>query len=376
VHPSVDKASAGPTPIKSSTTEILYDDTTARPMLWRLTMRTTTALATLAALITGLGACVAPISDRTHDDFGADAGVTSTQTGCDNYKIVTMDLTVSGAASFNNLPTTCWKLSGKLTVTGPAVTSLAKLGDLREVSDLEVDESALTKFDSKGPIDVSHDIYIHNNSSLTDLTNVVAKTQVNSVRVEYNPVLTNFGGVGRASVVAGATTIQDNVKLTTIDLSSAQRLEGGVTITDNTVLTTIQLTALQSVGGVTISRNPALTNLSNMSAMTNIHGAFTLDNNNALVTLGTFGTSITVDTNISITNNAKLADTGAILHATRVFGTVAINYNAALDVTKAHDIGCCVPTGAFGATGNKTTQCAGNHYCLQSSGGALQNCLK
>jgi hypothetical protein len=365
-------ASASPTPTKSSTTEILYDDNPARPMLWRLTMRTIPfALASL------LAACVAPISDRQHEDFGPDAGVDNgTQAGCDNYKVVTMNLTVSGAASFSNLPTTCWKLNGKLTITGPAVASVAKLGDLREVTDLEIDESALTKFDSKGPIDASHDIYIHNNDTLTDLTNVVAKTQINSLRIEYNPQLTSIGGAGRATVVAGATTIQDNVKLTTLDLSSAQRLEGGVSINDNTVLTTIQLTALQSVGNVSIARNPALTSLSNMSAMTNIHGAFTLDNNNALATLGTFGTSITVDTNISITNNAKLADTGAILHATRIFGTVAINYNAALDVTKAHDIGCCVPTGAFGATGNKTTQCAGNHYCLQSSGGALQNCLK
>lgn len=330
----------------------------------------------LIALAMLLGACVAPISDRTHDDFGPDAGVDGGATGCDNFKTVTMNLTVSGSASFNNLPTTCWKLNGKLTITGPAVASVAKLGDLREVSDLEIYDSDLTRFDSKGPIEVSGDIYIHNNDKLTDLTNVVAKTQVNSIRVEYNPVLPSIGGVGRAAIVAGATTIQDNVKLGTLDLGSAQRLEGGLTISDNTVLTTIQLTALQSVGSISIARNPALTNLSNMSAMTNIHGAFTLDNNNALVTLGTFGTSITVDTNITISNNAKLADTGAILHATRIFGTVSINYNAALDVTKAHDIGCCVPTGAFGATGNKTTQCAGNHYCLQSSGGALQNCLK
>ena len=212
-------------------------------------MRTTFAL----SLVTLLGACVAPISDRTHGDIGPDAGVANgTETGCDNYKVVTMNLAVSGTANFNNLPATCWKLNGTLTITGPAISSVAKLGDLREVTDLEIYESDLTKFDSKGPIEVSGDIYIHNNDKLTDLTNVVAKTQVNSIRVEYNPVLPSLGGINRAATVAGATTIQDNVKLGTLDLSAAQRLEGGLTISDNTVLTTVQLTALQSVGTVTI----------------------------------------------------------------------------------------------------------------------------
>ncbi|HUS33244.1 MAG TPA: hypothetical protein VMZ53_32300 [Kofleriaceae bacterium] len=326
------------------------------------------------ALVSLLSACVAPIGDRDHDNFGPDAGVDgSSATGaCDDLKIVTMNLTVSGASNFNNLPTTCWKLNGKLVITGPAITSVAKLGDLREVTDLEINDADIAKFDTKAAVDVSGDIYIHNNDKLTDIANIVAKSTVKSIRVEYNPLLPNLGGLNRASIVSGATSITNNLKLTAVDFTSMQRLEGGVTISDNTVLTSIQLSSLQSVGNVSISRNPALTTLSNMSSMTNVHGAFSIDDNDALVSLGQFGSSITVDTNVTIANNAKLTDTGAIDHATRIFGTVAINNNAQLDVSKAHDIGCCVATGAFTATGNKTNQCNGNHYCLNNQ----QNCYR
>jgi hypothetical protein len=370
MRPSVDKPSASPTPVKSSTTEILYDNETARPMLYGLTMRTTSLA--LASLLT---ACVAPIGDRTHDDFGPDAGVDgSSATGgsCDDLKIVTMNLTVSGSANFNGLPTSCWKLNGKLTITGPAVTSVDKLGDLREVNDLEINDADITAFNTKNAVEVGGDIYIHNNDKLTDISKIVAKSTTKSLRIDFNPLITNLGGTNKATIVSGVTSITNNVKLGTVDLASAQRLEGGVTISDNGALTAIQLPTLQSVGSFAIERNPLLTSISSMSSMTQVHGLFTINDNDSLVSLGQFGTGITFGSGVTISNNLKLADTGAIQYAGSVIGVVSVNNNTALDVTRAHDIGCCVVTGGFTASGNKTTQCAGNHYCLNTQ----QNCYR
>ncbi|HTL32189.1 MAG TPA: hypothetical protein VL326_03640 [Kofleriaceae bacterium] len=327
-------------------------------------MRTTTL-----ALVSLLTACVAPIGDRTHDDFGPDAGVDgSSATGaCDNLKTVTMNLTVSGTANYTGLPSTCWKLNGKLTITGPAVSSVEKLGDLREVTDLEINDADISAFNTKNPVEVGGDIYIHNNDKLTDISKVVAKSTIKSLRVDFNPLLTNLGGANKATIVSGLTSITNNVKLGSVDLSSAQRLEGGVAISDNGALTTIQLTTLQSVGSFSVERNPLLTTLSNMSSMTQVHGAFTINDNDSLVSLGQFGTGITFSSTIVVSNNLKLADVGALQYAGSVLGSMAFNNNSALDYTRAHDVACCVPgTGLFSASGNKTSQCAGNHYCLNT----------
>jgi hypothetical protein len=319
-----------------------------------------------AILLALLSACVAPMGEREHEDFGADAGVgsgSSTPTGCDDLKIVTQNLTISGTSTFNNLPTTCWKLSGKLVVTGPAVTSLAKLGDLREVTDLELNDSELTKIDTKNPLEISGDIYIHHNDKLTDLTGIAPKSTVKSIRVEYNPVLTNVGALKNAAIVSGPTSIANNLKLQTIDLSGAQRLEGGLTISDNGALTGVTLTALQSTGAITIARNPVLTTIGVGSALNQVHSTFTLDDNDALTSLGQFGTSITFSSGVAVTGNAKLASLGQLSHAQSVLGIISINNNAALDLTYAHEVACCVTSGGFTAQNNMYQNCEGGHWC-------------
>lgn len=360
MNPPVDRASLPPPAMKSLTTEIVYDAKAAHLMLEEVTMRTSLLLAMT------LGACVAPIGEREHEDFGADGGVGSgsaTQTGCDDLKVVTMNLTVSGTSSFNNLPTTCWKLSGKLVITGPVVTSLAKLGDLREVTDLEINDSELAKLDMKSTLEVSGDIYVHNNDKLTDLSGIAPKSTIKSIRVEFNPLLTSLGGLKSATIVSGATSITNNIKLATVDLSGAQRLEGGLTISDNGALTGITLTSLQSTGAITIARNPLLTTLNVSSALSQVHSTFTLDDNDALTTLGQFGTGITFSSGVSVTGNAKLSSLGALSHAQTVLGIISINNNSALDLTYAHEVGCCVTSGGFTAQNNMYQDCQGGHWC-------------
>lgn len=335
-------------------------------------MRTTT-MALFCSLLSG--GCVAPVGNPGSGDHGVgpDAGVdTGAAAGtCDELEERTMNLTISGASGFTGLPASCWKLNGKLTLTGPAVTSLAKLGDLRGVTDLEIDDTALTTIDTKSKLDVTGDIHIHHNDKLADLANIVPKSTVDSIVVEHNAALTSLGGLAQAKVVVYGTTIANNPKLATADLGYVQRLEGGLSVRDNAALTTLDLESLQSAGDVTIANNAALKTITTTSAFTNVHGSLRIENNDALVTLGSFGHSLVVDLSVIVTGNLRLADVGSLDRAANVFGAVQITSNSALDPTKAHDIGCCVPTGAFTASNNSNGGCDGNHWCLSQ-----RNCYR
>jgi hypothetical protein len=368
LHPEVDMAVAPPHGAKSPSIEIDYARAAARLVLKEKVMRTT-----LLGILCSFASACAQIGDREPyeaPDAGVDGGPAAL--ACDQLETRTGSLTISGASGFQGLPTTCWKLAGKLTLTGPAVASLAKLGDLRGVTDLEIGNTELAKIDTKAAFDVTGDIYIHHNNLLADVGNVSPRGTIESLRVESNPRLTTLGGLSSLTIVSGATSITNNVQLASIALPSASRLEGGLTISDNAALTSILLQSLQSVGNVTISRNNLLTSIGTMAAMTNVHGTLSIDSNGSLTTLGSLGSALVVDISVSINNNTRLADLGRLDHAGRVLGTVQVTNNPALDVTKAHDIGCCVQTGAFAASNNKTTSCAGSHWCLSTQ----QNCFR
>src|SRR5688572_1154323 len=219
MHPSVDKTKSAPTPGKSPSIEIDYARRAARSLLKESTMRTT-----IQALLCSLAACAAPIGGNygDDDDVSPDAGVDGgAVTGCPAGEEITktMDLTVSGTSSFTNLPTQCWRLNGKLTVSGVAVSSLAKLGDLRGVKDLVIENTSLTTLDTTAPLQVEGAIRIVGNAKLTDLTKLEPSvTQISSIVVDNNPVLANLGGLGKVTRVMGETTITSNPKLTSIAL--------------------------------------------------------------------------------------------------------------------------------------------------------------
>jgi hypothetical protein len=356
--------------------EIDYGRTQARRLLKDSTMRTTIK----ALLCSLLATACAPIGERGGND-GPDAGVSdggSASTVCDNYEQRTLDLTISGDSGFSGLPTKCWKLVGKLTLSGPAVTSLAKLGDLREVRDLVIDNTGLTKLDTKSQLQVTGDIAIKNNTSLTEIANLTVAPIVKTVTVEYNAQLTSLGGLAKTGIVTGATTIRNNAKLATVELGSVTRLEGGATISDNAALKSLDLKSLQSVGNFVIRNNGALTSLGSMSALEFIHGALTIDNNDALVTLdntmmsgSAFGDrKVWVDTTVSVTNNAVLTEIGAIAHFKYVVGSVTVTGNGQLTYCEAREVDCCVDTDVMVINANKTTSCntSGYSWCLAETG--------
>jgi hypothetical protein len=339
---------------------------------------------TLQALLCSVAAACAPIGQHGDDHDGPDAGVDAGSAAtCDQIETKTMDLTISGTSGFSGLPTKCWKLAGKLTLSSSSVTSLDKLGDLREVRDLVIDDTDLTKVDTKTAIEVTGDITIRNNDKLTDLTNVVPKTQLKSLLVEYNTQITSLGGLSKAVEIAGVTTIRNNTKLATLDLSHATRLVGGLTVSDNAELTTIDLHSLQSIGDATlghdftIRNNAKLTSLSNLSALEFVHGTFTIDNNDALTTLegSMMSTTINdrkvvVDYNVVISNNALLHDTGGIAHVKYIGGSVSVSANPQLSYCEIREIDCCVDSGQVLVSGNQSSSCgqSGYSWCNQQLG--------
>src|SRR5664279_6632535 len=138
-------------------------------------MRTTALTASLLASLALVGC--AQIGGGMGNQTGADAGVASS---CDSPTVKTMDVTLSDASTMKSIPSGCWTLKGKLTVSG-ATTSLAKLGDLRTVDDLIINNGALTTIDTMMPLAVTHSIDVEGNANLTSLANVTLPNDASSL---------------------------------------------------------------------------------------------------------------------------------------------------------------------------------------------------
>ena len=326
----------------------------------------TTPIALVCSLLAP--ACV----DVPHADynFGADAGSGSAAT-CSNPELVIQDLEVDGSAAPAGTPSGCWTLQGKLTVTGGGATTLANLGQLQSVDELEVANTALTKFDTPLALQVSGAIYIHDNAQLAAIDNITpASTRIDSLRVENNAALTAVGtGLAAVEYVTNQTTFLGNGKLATIDLHQAQRLEGGLDIENNGALTSIEIDALNSTADLTLKNNAVLTSLS-LGALQFVHGSLTIDTN-AKLDLGSAMTSTitAIDYNLAITNNAALTQIGNLDHAGGVIGTVNVSGNSQLDYCQARSVGCCVPhTGVADVDNNSGNQCNSGHSWCYSNG--------
>lgn len=368
-----------PTAITDATDEILVIGYLARRLLKETVMRTSTTTAT-AMLCSLVAIGCAPIGQPHHgdDEPGPDAGTASST--CNDIVTKTMDLTVSGStSSYNNLPTSCWKLNGKLTVSG-SVDSLAKLGDLRGVQDLVIDGAPLARIDTKMPLEVTRSIDIHNTTALTGLANLAVPNDATclsylaSVSITGNSALTSLGGLSQLRCVSGPVAIQNNVKLTAIDLAQAKRFEGGLLVQDNTAATQLSLTALESVtGDLTIRHNAALTSIGMMPSLKYLHGSLVVDDNDALTALpSSMGSAPPViEGSLTITGNARLTDVGQFSHFSGVDVTITVSNNSQLDFCPAREVGCCVPhNGTALIQNNKNTTCGTHSWCYEAQGNA------
>jgi len=370
MQPSVYRLRSAPTPSVIATRGIHIVNRTARSVLKEMNMRTTTQL-----LLCSLLAGCAQVGEGGRYYGSVDGGAGSATRTCDDLTSLPGDMTITGSSGFTDLPAGCWELGGKLTLRGPAISSLDKLGDLRTVGSLELDSTELSAVGTPSPINVTGDIAIHHNTKLVDISNVQAHGDLSSLMVEYNDVLPSLGGLSDVTRVTGATMIENNPKLAVLDLSHATRLEGGLAIQDNDALTSIDLGDLTSVGSFTVNHNVALTTIKSLSSLQYVHGTLTVNDNDKLTGLDGMSSAMTsIDGGISITGNAALASLGQLTHTGVVGGSVSISSNANLDYCEPQPFTCCMQiTGVLTITGNRSTSCQAHSWCYSNNNGCPFN---
>ncbi|HWU85819.1 MAG TPA: hypothetical protein VN253_00985, partial [Kofleriaceae bacterium] len=285
-------------------------------------------------------------------------------------KQVNTPVTLRAAADFDKLPTTCWDLYATLRVEGAAVTSLAKLGKLASVNDLEIVDTGLTTLDLAQPIDVWGSITVSGNSKLTSLDKLQLKDAddlTTAYSIRNNAVLTGLAGVAYAKTVEGELRISDNPRLGTIDFGELTAA-GSVAIINNAG-TSLDLGSLQQVGRIEISNNAqlaaitgpaaatikgdlvirgnrALTQLGSWGALTQLQGSLTIDDNDALASLGGLAGMQYVTSSVTITGNAVINDIAAVSHLRGIGTTVLVTGNSSLSNCRALEIYYCVPSGS------------------------------
>jgi hypothetical protein len=291
-------------------------------------------------------------------DPGSDAG--TGDTGCTDVQVIQEDWTMSANDMISgSVPSTCYQLAGALTITGGSVDSLGMLGDLRGVVDLTISQTMLPRLDSTSPIHVTGALDVDHNFVLTDLSNIDLE-QTDSptgITIEWNAALTDLSALGKLSIVPGPILIDNNMALTTIDLSSIARAEGGLTIDSNPATKVVKLDGLTSVThDLMIENNAALTQIE-LGALKFVHGNFILYNDGSLATLDHSVTSplTTIDANLEIANNAILTSLGELAHTGWIGGQLEIMNNASLLYCQAREVGCCVGHGSDIISGNKTS---------------------
>jgi hypothetical protein len=329
---------------------------------------TTLSLTTLAALSGCVGDVGGGGASRTRqpDD---------TATG-DCQKLETA-VTIRAAADFDKLPTTCWDLYQTLRIEGAAVTSIARLGKLTGVNDLEIIDTGLTTLDVAAPFDVWGAITISGNTKLTSLDKIRlqdADDLDTSYTIRNNAALTSLAGVAYAKTIEGELRISDNARLasiafgeltaagsvtisgtgaTALDLGSLQQV-GRVEISNNAQLASITGAAAAAIKGDLVLRgNRALAQLGSWSAVTRVEGSLTIDDNDALASLGGLAGMQYVTSSVSITNNALLANIDAVSHLRGIGQTVLVTGNPSLSNCRALEIDRCVTSGTVSYYSNQ-----------------------
>lgn len=353
MHPSVDDLKTPHLAIASATRGIHVMSTAARDLFKEVIMRTTLTLLALTA------ACV----DTGHLRYTHDGGTDADDGDCQTIK---QQLTINDNVILD-APTSCWVLDGDLAIAGAAVTSVAKLNGLAKVTgNLEIGNTNLAKLDTSRVVAVQGAISIHDNGALTDISQLSASplAATKYLAVDYNPKLATVGSAfaginyvagGVSFTHDGATsldlhglhqvdfsvTVANDAQLASVDLSGLQRV-GGLSVTSNAVLASIDLGSINSMGDVTFRNNPALATLP-MSPAPSLIGAVTID------------------------SNAALTDLGQLSHAGTINGALQITNNAKLPYCAAHEVDCCVASGAVTITGEDNTNTNCHSYCFTNN---------
>lgn len=280
------------------------------------------------------------VGKRCKVDGGDDGSGSATTAGCDNPVEKTTNITIRSASDFDALPTGCWSLNGDLRIESSAISTLARLGDLIEVNNLELVDTALTSIDTKKTIKVYGSLLVSGNTKLANLNNLAVKRWDGPVNggatwsvgytIRNNAALTAIDGLKYIVQVDSDLRITDNAKLATIELAELTKVTGGVHIT-GTGATAIRLPVLSTLARLEVASNPALTQISGLAA-TSITGDVTLRGNPLLATIGSMSSLTQIGGALVVDDNDALVDLTNLVPAgmNRIFGGLTISNNARL----------------------------------------------
>lgn len=377
MRPQVDKHRTN-TPARGvSTTGNNTAGYSARHLIEELDMRTkahalsrSRSLA-LASLALFTAACVGEVGGGTASrGRGSNAAKDphSDHGDCDDPERVSSPITIRSAADFDKLPKGCWDLWAKLRLEGPAITSLAGLGDLIAVDSIELVDTGLISFDSPKQVEVYGSVLVSGNNRLVDIDHLVAEewgtVTASTITLRDNPELAGLGGLRYLAQVTGALSITSNPKLKRVELAELARA-GSVVVSNNSIATEVELGSLEQVGRIEIANNallasiigPAagslggdlivrgnrsLTTLGSWSSLSTIQGALAIDDNDGLRELGALSSLQYVAGGVSLTENVLLDNISPISHLRGIGGTATITGNPSLSKCSAIEVAHCV----------------------------------
>lgn len=334
-------------------------------------MRHTTRQLSLASLLFA-SACMAPVGGDT-----GEGRPMKEEKGCKDPEVVSTPVTIRSDADFAALPAGCYQIQSKLRIEGTAIASLAKLGKLEGVDDLEIVDTNLKTIDSELSISVWGALTVSGNKQLTGLGKLTVEDTADTkaaLTIRNNPVLASLDSIKYTQVVETELRIENNPLLADITLDELEYVGGALTIATNGI-TRLDLGSLQTVGRLEVSGNAKLTSFDGLAAA-NIAGDFVLRGNTALATLGTMSSvtrvsgAMTIDANglknldalsgmqmitssLTVTNNPALETLGRMSYLSSIGTTVTITGNASLPYCLGHEVDHCVNSGTVTVTNNK-----------------------
>lgn len=240
---------------------------------------------------------------------------------------------------------TCTEVSGNLRISGDDITNLNGLSSLKKVGGnfFFQNTSNLKTLDGLSALDsVTGSLYIIDNHALTNINGLSSLKSVGSVNVIGNSGLTNLDGFSSLSEIKnGGMYISNNANLVDISGSSSLRSSNGSVIVENNGdLTNISgFNNLVTLQEITISGNPKLCAIKGFNSLVTIKGEnnfpylypddLTIEGNNSLADIQGF-LALTSVNNIRIINNDRLSNLSTFSSLKSVSGDILLSDNAQL----------------------------------------------
>jgi hypothetical protein len=206
----------------------------------------------------------------------------------------------------------CERITGNLTITGPYITNLDGLSELKSIrGDLTFyANERLTNISGLSELtSIEGNLYITNNPGLLNidgLSNLISVGQ--NLLISSNINLNDLKGLSGLTSIGAGLRIDFNPKLINIDgLSSLESVGDFVGISNNDKLEDIGLSSLTSIeNSLTLIRNNALTNINGLSALTSVGGNLDISYNDELLNIDGLSSLLVVGGNLSLYNNPNL----------------------------------------------------------------------